>query len=279
MRLVHTIAETREAIAEARRKGSAIGLIPTMGALHAGHVSLVEASRAREGCVAVSIFVNPTQFGPREDLAKYPRTLEADLARCEAAGVDLVFAPSAEEMYPHGFATSIHVAEVTERLEGEFRPGHFDGVATVVCKLLGIVQPDRAYFGQKDYQQLAVVRRMAADLDLPVEIVGCPTVRESDGLALSSRNRYLSAEERAEAPALYRALQVGAEVLRGGGSGEAAAARAKETLASTPRFRVQYLETVAPDTLAPHPQAGLPAVLVAAAQLGPTRLLDNLVVQ
>jgi pantoate--beta-alanine ligase len=254
-----------------------------MGALHAGHMSLVGAARQQYAgvtpFVVVSIFVNPTQFGPREDFSKYPRTLETDTARCEEAGVDLVFAPAVEEMYPEGFGTTVHIAGVTERLEGEFRPGHFDGVATVVCKLLGIVAPDRAYFGQKDYQQLAVVRRMVADLNLPVEVIGCPTVREADGLALSSRNRYLSAEERAAAPALHRALQVGAEALRAGESGATAAARAKDSLASEPRFRVQYLETVDPDTLAPHPQAGLPAVLVAAAYLGETRLIDNLVVE
>jgi len=279
VQLVHTIVETRDTIAAARSRGLSVGFVPTMGALHAGHVSLVEAARARDGFVVVSIFVNPTQFGPQEDLAQYPRTLEADVERCEAAGVDLILAPSVQEMYPEGFATTVHVAGVMEGLEGEFRPGHFDGVATVVAKLLGIVQPDRAYSGLKDYQQLAVVRRLAVDLNLPVEVVGCPTLREPDGLALSSRNRYLSAEERAQAPALYRALQAGAEALRGGGSGQEAAARAKESLASAPRFRVQYLETVDPETLAPHPQAGLPAVLVAAAHLGETRLIDNLIVE
>jgi len=279
VRLTHTIAETWEAVAEARRAGHGVGLVPTMGALHDGHLSLVRAARERDGWVAVSLFVNPTQFGPQEVLAKYPRTLEADAALCDAAGVDLIFAPAAQEVYPEGFATTVHVAGVTQRLEGEFRPGHFDGVATVVCKLLQIAQPDRAYFGRKDYQQLAVIRRMAADLNLPVEIVGCPTIREADGLALSSRNRYLSAEERAAAPALYRALQAGAEVLRSGGSGEGAAARAKETLASTPLFRVQYLEVVDSETLAPHPHAGLPAVLMAAAMLGATRLIDNLLVE
>ena len=278
LRLVHTITETREVVAEARRGGKSVGLVPTMGALHEGHMSLVRAARERDGFVAISIFVNPTQFGPQEDLAKYPRTLEADAALCEAAGVDLIFAPAAEEMYPEGFATSVHVAGVGERLEGEFRPGHFDGVATVVAKLLGIVRPDRAYFGLKDFQQLAVIWRMVADLNLPVEIVDCPTVREADGLALSSRNRYLSAAERRVAPALYQALQVGAELLRAGGSGAQAAERAKECLASEPRFRVQYLEAADSETLAPHPQAELPAVLLAAAYLGQTRLIDNLLV-
>lgn len=279
MDLVRTIAETRKITSEARRRRRSVGFVPTMGALHAGHASLLHAARARDQLVVVSIFVNPTQFGPHEDFNKYPRTLEADFALCEQAGVDLIFAPPVEEMYPEESCTTVHVARLTERLEGEFRPGHFDGVTTVVCKLLGIVQPDRAYFGQKDYQQLIVVRRMVADLNLPVEIVGCPTVRNADGLALSSRNRYLSEEERAAAPALHRALQIGAEVLRAGGRGDAAAARATRALASEPRFRVQYLETVDPDTLAPHPQAGLPAVLVAAAYLGETRLIDNVLVE
>jgi pantoate--beta-alanine ligase len=249
-----------------------------MGALHAGHLSLVQAAQAEHAFTVVSIFVNPTQFGPTEDFTKYPRTLEADAALCEQAGVDLLFAPAASEMYPDGFATTVRVAGVGERLEGEFRPGHFDGVATVVAKLLEIVRPARAYFGQKDYQQLAVIRRMAADLNLPVEIVGCPTVREPDGLALSSRNRYLTAEQRAAAPALQRALQIGAELVRAGGTGVAAAAAAKEYLASDPLFRVQYLEAADPETLAPHPQAGAPLVLLGAAYLGQTRLIDNLLV-
>ncbi len=279
MDLACTIAETRKIISAARYPARSVGFVPTMGALHAGHMSLVQAARARDQLVVVSIFVNPTQFGPQEDFNKYPRNLEADAALCEQAGVDLVFAPSVEEMYPQPPCASVHIARLADRLEGEFRPGHFDGVATVVCKLLGIVQPDRAYFGQKDYQQLVIVRQMVADLNLPVEIVGCPTVREADGLALSSRNRYLSAQERAVAPALYRALQIGADALRAGGSGESAAARAQEALASEPRFRVQYLETVDPATLAPHPQPGLPAVLVAAAYLGETRLIDNVLVE
>ena len=276
MQLVHTIAETRTAVTGARAQGHSVGLVPTMGALHAGHLSLIRAARQREGWVGVSIFVNPTQFGPQEDLASYPRTLEADAARCEQAGVDLVFAPMAEEMYPEGFATTVHVAGLTERLCGQFRPGHFDGVTTVVGKLLGIFRPDRAYFGEKDYQQLVVVQRMAADLNLPVEIVGCPTVREADGLALSSRNRCLTPQQRAVAPRLREALLAGAEVLRGGGSGEEAQARASEVLAGEPQFRVQYVEVVDPQTLEPSPGRGLPVVLAAAAYLGDTRLIDNL---
>ena len=279
MLITHTIAETRAALAAARRASRAVGLVPTMGALHAGHLSLVQAARDREGFVAVSIFVNPTQFGPQEDLSRYPRTLEADVAACQAAGVDLVFAPSAEEMYPPGFSTTVQISGVTETLEGAFRHGHFAGVATVVAKLFSIFQPDQAYFGQKDYQQLVVVRRLVADLDLPVEVIGCPTVRDPDGLALSSRNRYLSPEERVIAPGLYRALERGREVLLSGGTGAQAEERAKESLASEPRFRVQYVQAADPDTLAPHPQAGLPVVLLAAAYLGSTRLLDNVLAE
>lgn len=279
MELIKAITETREAVTEARTRGATVGLVPTMGALHEGHLSLVRAAREREGYLVVSIFVNPTQFGPQEDLDQYPRPLEADLEACRREGVDLVFAPSSEEMYPENFATTVSVSGVTEPLCGRFRPGHFDGVTTVVCKLLNIVRPDRAYFGQKDYQQLVVVRRMVANLDMPVTVVGCPTVREADGLAMSSRNQYLSAEQRAVAPELYRALQVGAQVIREAGTGEQAVARIKEALVNQPQFRVQYVEAVDPESLQPHPQAGRPVVLAAAAFLGDTRLIDNAMVE
>jgi pantoate--beta-alanine ligase len=255
-----------------------VGFVATMGALHQGHLSLIREARARDGLVVVSIFVNPTQFGPQEDFAQYPRTLEADAVLCREAGVDLIFAPSAEEMYPPGFSSEIVVAGITDQLEGRFRPGHFNGVATVVAKLFSIVQPDDAYFGQKDYQQLLVVRRMAADLDLPVRVVGCPTLREADGLALSSRNRYLSPEQRQAAPRLYQALQAGAEVLRTGGSGEDAVHCARKALASESLFRVQYLVAADPATLEPQSGPVRPAVLLAAAHLGETRLIDNLIV-
>jgi pantoate--beta-alanine ligase len=276
MQLLHTITEVRQAVRAARAAGRTIGLVPTMGALHAGHLSLLAAARARGDFLVVSIFVNPTQFGPAEDLAAYPRTPEADAEACRQAQADVVFAPAAEEMYPEGFATTVRVAEVTEGLCGRFRPGHFEGVATVVCKLLNIVQPDRAYFGEKDYQQIVVLRRMAWDLDLPVEILGCPTVREADGLALSSRNRYLSPGRRQVAPELYRALLAGAEVARRGGTGKQAVAAAQEILCAVPEFRVQYLEAVDPETLAPRPQDGPPLLLAAAVYLGDTRLLDNI---
>jgi len=279
MDLTNTIVETRQIVAEARARGATVGFVPTMGALHEGHLSLIRAARERDGYAVVSIFVNPTQFGPQEDLDQYPRSREADLEACWREGVDLVFAPSAEEMYPEDFATTVSVSEVTERLCGRLRPGHFDGVTTVVCKLLSIVRPDRAYLGQKDYQQLVVVRRMVADLNMPVEIVGCPPVREADGLALSSRNQYLSHEERAVGPQLYRALQAGAQVIRDGGTGEQAVARVKESLVSQSQFRVQYVEVVDRDSLQPHPQAGIPVVLAAAAFLGETRLIDNVIVE
>jgi len=216
MQTVNTKAQVRAAVAAARSEGRVIGLVPTMGALHAGHLALVERSVAECGFTVVSVFVNPTQFGPGEDLERYPRTLQADVQLCQQAGADLVFAPSADEMYAADAATTVHVARLTEGLCGAFRPGHFDGVTTVVCKLLNIAQPDRAYFGEKDYQQLVVVRRMVADLDLPVEVISVPTVREADGLAMSSRNRYLTPEQRAVAPALHRALLAGAAAARRG---------------------------------------------------------------
>ena len=206
MRVVHTIAELRSVLAQCRRP---VGFVPTMGALHAGHGRLMDEARCESGCVAVSIFVNPIQFNQSEDYQRYPRTVETDLAFCEARGVDVVFAPPQEEMYPRPQVTFVEVGRVTDHMEGRFRPGHFRGVATVVMKLLQIVQPDRAYFGEKDAQQLAVVRRLVKDLNVPVEIVGVPTVREPDGLALSSRNRLLSADERRIAPRLYEASDSG----------------------------------------------------------------------
>ena len=276
MQIANTKSEVREAVRAAREDGRTIGLVPTMGALHAGHTALIERSVADCDFTVVSIFVNPTQFGPGEDLARYPRTLEADAEQCEQAGADLVFAPSAAEMYAEDAATTVHVAGLTAGLCGAFRPGHFDGVTTVVCKLLSIAQPDRAYFGEKDYQQLVVIRRMVTDLDLPVEVVGVPTVRERDGLALSSRNRYLSAEERAAAPALRRALLAGAEAARTGATGSEVECVVADELANEPLFRVQYISAVHPETLEPREGEGLPMVIAAAAYLGDTRLIDNI---
>ncbi len=279
MRVVHTKNEVREAVRAARAKGKTIGLVPTMGALHAGHMSLVEAAVAGSDFVVVSIFVNPTQFGPGEDLEKYPRTLDEDAAKCRAAGVDLIFAPSADEMYADDACTTVHVAELTEGLCGQYRPGHFDGVTTVVCKLFNIVTPDRAWFGEKDYQQLVVIRRMVRDLDLPVEVIGLPTVREPDGLAMSSRNHYLNAAERAAAPALQAALQAGARAARAGATGAEVERTVAEALAREPMLRPQYIRAVHPQTLRRLLDESGPMVIAAAAYLGETRLIDNIKVE
>jgi pantoate--beta-alanine ligase len=262
-----------------RAAGRTVGLVPTMGAFHEGHLSLIRACRADNDYCVVSIFVNPTQFGPGEDLEHYPRRLERDCALAQQLGVDLVFAPSAQDMYPEGFCTWVTVERLTEGLCGRFRPGHFRGVTTVVAKLFNIVQPHRAYFGEKDYQQLLVVRRMVADLNMPVEIVARPTVREPDGLAMSSRNEYLSAEERALAPALYQALQRAAEAVRSGATGPQAEEIVRRELSRTPQFRLQYVQAVHPETLEPATWAGPPMVIAAAAYLGHTRLIDNIKIE
>jgi len=274
--VVHTIVETRAAVTAARRAGRTIEFVPTMGALHEGHGSLMDLARRPEGFLVVSIFVNPIQFDQREDYERYPRTLEADRLFCRARGVDLIFAPSAQEMYPEAPRTFVEVTELTEHLCGRFRPGHFRGVTTVVAKLFGIVQPDRAYFGRKDAQQLAVIRRMVRDLNLPVEIVAAPTVREPDGLAMSSRNQRLNPEERQAATAIYRALRrAAARIASGASDAEAVRREALAELEATPLLRVEYLEIVDPDEIRPvHRIAG--EVLVAAAVwAGSTRLIDN----
>jgi pantoate--beta-alanine ligase len=272
--VVRTIGEVRDA----RPRFASLGLVPTMGFLHAGHMSLVERARADCGAVAVSIFVNPTQFGPGEDLGRYPRDLPRDLEALAAAGVDLVFTPEPDEIYPAGFATHIDVGPVAGPLEGASRPGHFAGVATVVAKLFNIFQPDRAYFGQKDAQQTVVIRRMARDLDLPVEVVVAPTVREPDGLALSSRNAYLSAEERARAPVLFIALSA-ARTRFAAGERDADALRAiiRETIAAVPGLEIDYVSVADPESLEELESLGSgPALASLAARLGHTRLIDNL---
>lgn len=274
LQMVHSISDLRAA--RAKLPGP-LGFVPTMGYLHAGHISLAEAARRDCASVAASIFVNPTQFGPSEDLDKYPRNLERDLKMLESAGVDLVFAPSAEEMYPEGFQTWVTVEGVTRRLEGEIRPGHFRGVATVVLKLFNAVQPDRAYFGQKDAQQAAVIRRMVKDLNLPVEIRVCPIVREPDGLAMSSRNTYLSAEDRQAAPVLYRALTTAGEAYRQGErSGEQLRQIMREVFASEPRANLHYAACVDVGTFEELDQIQERALLLVAAVVGKTRLIDNL---
>jgi pantoate--beta-alanine ligase len=246
-----------------------------MGALHAGHGRLIEAARRESAVVAVSIFVNPSQFNQSEDYLRYPRPLETDLAFCAAHGVDIVFAPSVEEMYPQPQLTWVDVTRVADHMEGRFRPGHFRGMATVVLKLLQIAQPERAYFGEKDAQQLAVVRRMVKDLNLPVEVAGVETVREPDGLALSSRNQHLSAEERAIAPRIYAALRDAAELIAAGEtSAEAVRRRAEAVLAEEPRMRVEYLE-IADEDMQPVEHITGPVRVAAAVCVGPTRLIDN----
>ena len=276
VRTVETISEVRSNVKQARAAGQSVGLVPTMGALHAGHLALLEAARPRDDFVVISIFVNPTQFVAGEDYQQYPRQLASDEEIAQAAGVDLIFAPAREEIYPQGFATNVTVAGLTEGLCGRFRSGHFEGVTTVVAKLLTIVGPDRAYFGEKDYQQLIVIRRMVEDLNIPVEVIGLPTVREADGLAVSSRNQYLSPEQRAAAPRLYEALQRGAKLARQGATGSEAEEIVKETLGKEPQFRVQYVEAVEPATLELRGGAGAPMVIAAAVYLSNTRLIDNI---
>jgi pantoate--beta-alanine ligase len=247
-----------------------------MGALHAGHGRLIDRARAECDLVAVSIFINPIQFDRASDYDAYPRVLTTDAGFCEARGVDLIFAPSVQEMYPRTQRTHVDVETLTDHLCGRFRPGHFRGVATVVTKLFNVVQPDRAYFGQKDAQQLAVIRRMAADLNIPVEVVPVPTVREADGLALSSRNARLNPEERRAAPALYRALRAAAATIEaGGGDPERAKAEATAVLAVEPLIRAEYLEIVDVEDMQPVSRVRGPVLVAGAAWLGSTRLIDN----
>ena len=274
MKVARTIDDVRRRLVAAPRP---VGLVPTMGALHDGHLSLLRAARGRVATVVLSIFVNPLQFGPNEDLARYPRSLEADLEVAEHAGVDIAFVPSVEGMYPPGRATTIRVAGVTEPFEGAIRPGHFDGVATVVAKLLGIVGPELVFFGQKDAQQLATIRRLVADLSIPTEVVGCETVRETDGLALSSRNRYLSGPDRERAVALWQALQEGVAALRQGDEPEAVEKRMTAVLEEGVDA-VDYAAVVDPDTFQ-RPEPGRPRLLIVAARVGETRLIDNLLVE
>jgi pantoate--beta-alanine ligase len=272
-----TPPEVRRAVADARRRGLSIGLVPTMGALHAGHRSLIDLARAQTGFVVVSIFVNPTQFGPHEDLSRYPRPLAQDMAECAAAGVDLVFHPTPETMYPPGFCTYVEAMGLQDVLEGASRPGHFRGVATVVLKLFNVVQPDRAFFGQKDAQQVRIIQQMVRDLDVPVELVIGPTVREADGLALSSRNRYLDAEQRRQAVALAQALAEGRALIHfGERDPEAVRRRMAERIAAAPGATLDYAAVVDAATLRPPPRLQGPTLLALAVRFGATRLIDNL---
>lgn len=277
--VVTTIAEAREVVARVRQEGKTVGFVPTMGALHEGHASLVRAACASSDFVVVSVFVNPTQFGPKEDFGKYPRTLEADQRICTDAGADLIFSPTPAEMYPERSVTWVEVKELDAELDGPARPGHFRGVCTVVLKLFNIVAPDVAHFGAKDFQQARIIRQMVRDLNVPVEVRVEPTVREADGLAMSSRNRYLSPAERALAPAIYKALL---NVKQRAAAGEIDVARLESALAAElsaiPGARVDYARILDADALRPLPRLDRPAVAAVAVFVGTTRLIDNLLI-
>ena len=279
MQIVTTIAEARAAIAALRAQNKSVGLVPTMGALHAGHLSLVQAARAQCDAVVATIFVNPTQFGPNEDFSKYPRTFEADCELLRAENVDILFAPDAAEIYPEGATTFVSVESIENRLDGETRPGHFRGVATVVAKLFHIAAPSKAFFGQKDAAQVAILRRMVRDLHFDLEIVVCPIVREPDGLAMSSRNRYLNEDQRQSATVLYRTLTAMQERIE---EGEVASSELIDAglsvLAEEPDAQLEYLRVVDPDTLEDLPDVEGSALLAVAARFGSARLIDNVLI-
>ena len=277
MEVVHTIPDLRDAVARARQAGKAIGFVPTMGCLHEGHLSLIRRAKEEAAFVVVSIFVNPTQFGPNEDFSKYPRTFEEDHRGCEAAGASLIFAPAAADFYPAGASTWVDVEGVSAKLCGEFRPGHFRGVATVVAMLFNATQADLAVFGRKDLQQLAVIRRMVRDLHIPVRIIAHETIREPNGVAMSSRNRYLSPEQLAQATAIPAAMAA-AKALAQAGVTDAARLRdaAQAVLAAQPALKPQYCEVVDLETMAPVTStAGVHCAIAIACHLGATRLIDN----
>jgi pantoate--beta-alanine ligase len=280
MQVARKIEAVRKTVEAARRQEKRVGLVPTMGALHVGHLSLIEAARKDCGFVVVSIFVNPTQFAPGEDFEKYPRPIEADLAACEKAGVDLVFAPGPAEMYPCENVTWVSVEKLTEGLCGRFRPGHFRGVATVCAKLFNIVGPDAAYFGRKDAQQAVVIRRMVTDLNMPLRIVVCPTVREADGLAVSSRNRYLTPEQRRDATALYRSLEKCRRMVDAGIKDAAQIiTEMRKILNRTPSIRIEYVSIVDAGTLEEIEKVTGNVLVAVAAKLGAARLIDNIVIE
>lgn len=276
IRSARSLADWRDAL---QREGVVLGLVPTMGALHAGHRSLIRAARLSCDAVVVSLFVNPRQFGAGEDYRGYPRQVKTDAALCRAEGVDVLFAPSRQEMYPPGFQTSVSVPFLSRRWEGEHRPSHFEGVATVVTKLMSLARPDLAFFGQKDFQQVVLVRRLAADLNLGVRVVLCPTVRGRDGLALSSRNRFLTPAHRRAAPVLYAALRRGAAAVRSGVRSAARICRAMQNaVAAEPLARADYLSVCDSETLEPLRRVTAQAVLLGAIRLGRIRLIDNVLV-
>lgn len=277
-KIITTIAETRAASRGARRAGQRVGVVPTMGALHEGHLSLVRTAKAQSDFVIVTIFVNPLQFGPKEDLSKYPRTFERDCALLEKELVDVIFAPSVEEMYPGSAVTYVNVEGLSDRLDGVSRPGHFRGVTTVVSKLFHITEPDKAFFGQKDAAQVAIIKRMVRDLDMAVEIVVCPIVREPDGLAMSSRNAYLDATQRKQGLVLSRALKRVEDLFHQGERDvKLLVAGGQEAFRSEPEVRLDYFSIVDPDSLEPVERARNGALVAVAAYVGTTRLIDNLI--
>ena len=279
IQLAKTIKEVREIVSQWKKQGLKVGLVPTMGYLHEGHQSLIKRSGENDRTV-VSVFVNPIQFGPNEDFASYPRDLERDMKKCEEAGADLVFAPEASEMYAGDFSTYVDMTGPTDELCGLRRPGHFRGVCTVVSKLFNIVLPDRAYFGQKDAQQLAVIRRMARDLSFGIEIVGCPIIREEDGLAKSSRNTYLSSDERSAATVISKALFMGKELIENGETDAEAVLKAiTEKIESEPLARIDYVKAVDADSIEPVQAVSGRVLFAAAVYIGKTRLIDNFIVE
>jgi len=279
MKIARHIQEVRRAVREARAQGKTVGLVPTMGALHEGHLSLMRAARKETGFVVASIFVNPTQFGPNEDFNRYPRAMDADARLCEGVGVDLIFAPDGRAMYPEGFVTYVVQGKLTDGLCGPHRPGHFRGVTTVVTKLFNIVQPDVAYFGQKDYQQAAMIRRMVRDLDMPIEVRVMPTVREGDGLAMSSRNRYLSPAERERALCLSRALTEAKKLADAGERSTAALLDAMNRIVRPAVDKVDYISIVHSETLRAVSDISQGAVAALAIWIGKTRLIDNMILK
>ncbi len=280
MEVIRTVTEMTVATRRLKASGVATGFVPTMGYLHEGHLSLVRLSQKNTGSTILSIFVNPTQFGPKEDLEKYPRDIEGDLEKCRKEGVGIVFMPEPGDMYPVGYETYVNVEGITDGLCGRSRPGHFKGVATVVAKLFNVVQPDKAFFGQKDFQQTAVIRRMVIDLNMAVDVVVAPTVREPDGLAMSSRNAYLKPDERHAAPALYRALE-SARLLaeKSDVPTDMLTSHILEKFREEPLIEPEYVEVVEPDNLKPLLHTGSSAVIAAAVRIGGTRLIDNVIIR
>ncbi len=279
MKTAQTIEQVRALVKNARSLSKTIGFVPTMGALHAGHISLIKAAKAKTDFVVVSIFVNPTQFGPNEDFSKYPRPIEEDLKICQENGVDLVFNPTTEEIYAKENLTWINVEKLTEPLCGRSRPGHFRGVTTVCTKLFNIVIPDFAFFGQKDAQQAIVIKRMVADLNMPLEIVICPTIRQDDGLAISSRNKYLSPQERQDAPLLYESLQKAAEIIKKGVTNkQKVVENIEKVIKKSSKFVPEYIEIVDFETLESQNIIKGRVLIAVAARIGQTRLIDNIII-